>query len=357
MQGLPNMKQGVRLIDNTTAKSPYWKHFSYAVVNGTVDKAIGICKICQARVKHSRNTTNLKHHLETWHLEILTGEPNAKTADSPKLVATSHTVQPSNNRGFIASTKTERINNMLTMYLIKGLHPISTIDNLYFRALMFECESRYIPPSQDYFLRVKIPELYSDSKAALTTDIVKTEKVCITVEQWQAKSSQLYVTLTAHYINDKWELKSKVLQTDLISEDSSAENIASIVKQAFVEWTVPEEYGISAVTDNTGHVTEVMTILNCQPIVSCLAYTINEAAHAGMQLALDILEKTRNLVRFFNRSALSSSILQEIQMQLNLPVRELVLDIPSLWYTSYDMLDMTIKQHSAICATLQDPRV
>ena len=352
--------QGVRFVDKTGAKSPYWKHFSYAVVNDIVDKTVAVCKLCKAKVKHSRNTTNLKHHLETWHMNAM----NSDSSDKQPAVVT-ESVRPttsqarpsSNNKSFDSGTRAERITNMMVVYLLKDLLPISTVESVYFKALMNECESRYTVPPPEYFLRTKIPGLYQESKMVLTAEISLVEKVCITVEQWQSRSSQSYITLSAHYITGRYEIQSKVLQTDLIAEDSSAQSIASMLKQVILEWQIPTSNGMGAVIDNTGNMKEVMTILNCQPVVSCLGHTINEAAKTGMRFAQDTLAKTRNLVRFFHRSALASSILQEIQMQFDLPMRELFLDVPSLWYTSYDMLDMTIKHHSAICASLQDPRV
>jgi len=46
-------------------KSPVWAHFGFQLGDDgkVADEKHVVCKICQAKVGYSRNTTNLKQHL------------------------------------------------------------------------------------------------------------------------------------------------------------------------------------------------------------------------------------------------------------------------------------------------------
>ena len=67
--------------------------------------------------------------------------------------------------------------------------------------------------------------------------------------------AETYTTLTVHWINESWELQSKVLFTKEISERHTGENIAAYLKQACVYWGIPEEFIVALVHDNASNIT------------------------------------------------------------------------------------------------------
>jgi hypothetical protein len=54
--------------------------------------------------------------------------------------------------------------------------------------------------------------------------------VAITHDGWTSCATQSYDTITVHFINANWELRSAVLQTRKVEGSHTAENIAAKLK-------------------------------------------------------------------------------------------------------------------------------
>ena len=53
----------------------------------------------------------------------------------------------------------------------------------------------------------------------------------------------LYSTITGHFINDKWELRSIVLETKKVEGSHTAENIKGTLLEAQARWNLPTPTG------------------------------------------------------------------------------------------------------------------
>ena len=65
--------------------------------------------------------------------------------------------------------------------------------------------------------------------------------IALTTDLWTSRSVESYLTITAHYINSKWELESKVLQTREKKERHTGENIAETLLTAVKEWKIDKK--------------------------------------------------------------------------------------------------------------------
>lgn len=75
----------------TSGKSIYWKYFLKNEINPSTTKASASCKLCNAVVSlggkgKTANTTNLKHHMAKFHIEILSKESKEKNLSSSKYI-------------------------------------------------------------------------------------------------------------------------------------------------------------------------------------------------------------------------------------------------------------------------------
>ena len=65
-----------------------------------------------------------------------------------------------------------------------------------------------------------------------------------------------YITVTCHFIDDEWNLKSSVLATVNMMKDHTAENIASDLKTITDEWNITgEEFAV--LTNNASTIVAV----------------------------------------------------------------------------------------------------
>ena len=74
-------------------------------------------------------------------------------------------------------------------------------------------------------------------------DIDLAQHVSFTTDGWTSGATQSYITVTAHYINDQWEMKSATLQTRPLFESHTVTNLADVLKKSVVEWHVAKSTG------------------------------------------------------------------------------------------------------------------
>jgi len=70
------------------------------------------------------------------------------------------------------------------------------------------------------------------------------------------------MSLTVHYIDDNYEIKSRCLQTAYFPENHTGENIAQGLKEALASWGLCEDQQVSITTDNGSNIVKAVTLNN-----------------------------------------------------------------------------------------------
>ena len=201
-------------------KSKVWVHFGFhqKANSKDLDMQYAICKECHMKIKYCGNTTNLRAHLTRYHLELAAPEevkrpkvvvlpPNQRTLDQTKMIK----LPPNYKR---AKKITESI-----AFISKDLQPYSVVENEGFQNLLSILEPRYVIPSRKYFTDgTAIPKLYSEVKEEVNETLSLAEGVAITCDGWSSRSTESYMTITAHHITNEWQLLAHVLQTRAMHE-------------------------------------------------------------------------------------------------------------------------------------------
>ena len=73
-------------------------------------------------------------------------------------------------------------------------------------------------------------------------------RVAITCNARTSIVTVSYVTVTAHFINDDWQLVSLVLQTRAMYESHTGANVADLLKRVAEEWHLNDK-DLALVTD------------------------------------------------------------------------------------------------------------
>ena len=98
--------------------------------------------------------------------------------------------------------------------------------------------------------------------------------VSITTDCWTSHATESYMTVTAHFVSNEYELKSYILQTQELDERLTAEHLAKEFENCALEWGLNKP---TIVSDNASNILIAVKILNWRS-VPCLAHTINLAA-------------------------------------------------------------------------------
>ena len=62
------------------------------------------------------------------------------------------------------------------------------------------------------------------------------EFVAITTDFWTSRNTESYITVSCHFLDKLWEMKSCILSTYQVKMDHTGENIASELRKVADEW-------------------------------------------------------------------------------------------------------------------------
>ena len=126
-------------------KADVWAYFGFKTREGCNDfaKSHAVCKLCNARVKFSGNTTNLRSHVARHHDNVAL-QANVKRVDPAQ-----QTIQEVNFSKLPAtSTRATKITQSVLSFICKDMRPLSVVENEGFRNMMTTLEPRYTIPSR-----------------------------------------------------------------------------------------------------------------------------------------------------------------------------------------------------------------
>ena len=164
--------------------------------------------------------------------------------------------------------------------------------------------------------------------------------VGLTSDIWTSAATQGYITVTAHFIFDGWELCSKVLLTREMGERHTSVNILERLLEAAKEWGITDERVSGLVRDNA-----VNAILGADltgwPHFGCAAHTLQLSVNVGLahpttDKAIAIAKK---LVGHFKHSVVAT---KEKQVQLNIKQHHLIQDVSTRWNSTFFMINRLV---------------
>ena len=161
------------------------------------------------------------------------------------------------------------------------------------------------------------------------------------------------MTVTCHFIDESWQLKTFVLETFHLSTSHTAENIAAELIRIGKEWEISEKV-IALVTDNAANAVAAARITGWTHI-PCFAHTLNlivKGALGADPSLVALKKKCKDIVTFFHHSCKASDKLREVQKQLEIPEKRLIQDVDTRWNSTFYMLERILEQHDAVTTTL-----
>lgn len=235
--------------------SVIWNWFGF--VASDTEQTAPRCKVCLAVATKGSCTTNLLQHLKQRHAaewerccslrkEQDRGSPSTATTKQPSVLETFTNCIPYDKKG----ARWKAITDAVAMYIAKDMVPIYTVEKPGFIHLLKVLDPRYVLPSRKYFSDVALPQLYNSTHQRIAAELDGVSFYSATTDLRSSRVMQPYLSLTLHFINDDWTLRSVCLQTAYFHDEHQGEIIAQGLKDALSSWNLPEDRLTCMTTDS-----------------------------------------------------------------------------------------------------------
>ena len=268
------------IVDKTgNVSSPVWQFFGFNKSDRSQNNVV--CKLCKTVVPtKTGNTTNLFYHLSRSHpLE----HSRIKKRPTTSANATPQKQQQTTMERYSAPVPydkgTKRYNDItqaVAYHIAKDMLPLSTVEKPGYKNLLHVLDPHYVIPGRKYFSKTAIPKLYLMFKESVQKEILLAKYFATTSDLWSSRTSEPYISLTIHFIDHEWNLKTRCLETAYFPDDHTGENIAEGLKEALLTWCLNEENMVCITTDSGANVVKA-TSLNDWTRLQCFGHRLHSA--------------------------------------------------------------------------------
>ena len=113
----------------------------------------------------------------------------------------------------------------------RDLRPAAIVDREGFKRLLSFLEPGYVIPSSVHLMDV-VRRKYAMAKEKLKRILVENKtKYSLTTDIWTSFANNAYISLTIHFIDEYWEMKSYTLATYSFPEQHTGDNIVEKLKE------------------------------------------------------------------------------------------------------------------------------
>ena len=144
------------------------------------------------------------------------------------------------------SQRQKKLDDALVEMVARDMQPSTIVEDKGFNKFVHLLDPKYQLPSRRSLMR-KMPAKYDVVRQEVKDELNHASAVCLTTDIWTSRISQSYMTVTCHFIDNSWQLKSYVLETFHLK--TQQKNIASELIRIANEWSISEKV-VALVTDN-----------------------------------------------------------------------------------------------------------
>ena len=155
--------------------------------------------------------------------------------------------------------KSNAVMRAVLLFIVRGMHPLSLVDNEHFITLVKELDPRINLSCRTTLTNVLLPKLYEEAKTKLREKLASVNHVALTTDGWTSNTGDSYITVTVHYINSHLKMITRVLNTSFVPQAHTSENICAFLKEVANEWNIDEKI-VPIVTDNESNMKLAVTL-------------------------------------------------------------------------------------------------
>ncbi|KAJ9539052.1 hypothetical protein OSB04_031785 [Centaurea solstitialis] len=181
-------------------------------------------------------------------------------------------------------------------------------------------------------------------------------KISLTTDCWKSSHQKIeYMVITGHFIDQNWRLQKRVLSFVHVPPPRTGLDIVDGIYKCLREWEIEEKI-FSISVDNAAYNDRVVNTLktNFSKVkklpcggrlfhVRCCAHILNLLVKDGLSKIHHVIEEVREAVKYINHSEARRQTFSNAAHQLQVHDRKLLVDVPTRWNSTYDMLSLALK--------------
>ncbi|XP_053968277.1 E3 SUMO-protein ligase ZBED1-like [Anastrepha ludens] len=319
-------------------QSNVWNFF-----NKSSDGKTAKCLKCGKIYQTSGNTTNMAGHLKRVH-------PTLTVSELPK--ASGHMAAYLDKKYEASSKRKRDLDSALLNFICSDLRPFYIVENEGFKQFVNALDPRYELPSRSTLLSTCYNNLFMNMRMKLKSILQEVEYCAVTTDCWTSRANEAYLTVTCHFIDPEFKLRTAVLSTSKLQNEKnhSAENIANSLCAVLIEWEVMDKVA-AIVTDSARTMIKACEILQKRH-VPCFAHVINLIVQQclNQEKIKVIMGKCKSIVGFFKKSTVAYAKFKEAQ-NTEKPY-SLKQECPTRWNSAFHMIERILKTNDAISSVL-----
>lgn len=119
-----------------------------------------------------------------------------------------------------------------------------------------------------------LPQLYENIRLKILELIKGDNKISFTTDCWTSESAvDSYISLTAHWLDEKFERHSALLQCENMKDKHTAENLLATLLKIFERWNISSTRIHLILRDNAANIIKALRDGKL-PNVGCFAHTL-----------------------------------------------------------------------------------
>ena len=260
-----------------------------------------------------------------------------------------------------SADRANHLNKLISKMIVEDLRPVSIVDGNGFRELMGFCEPGYNLPHRTFFTS-QLEQMFVSLKSNVKKQMASSDAVSLTADVWTSSVNESYLSVTAHFIDEKLKLQRRVLACMPVDERHTGDNISSWLQQTVQAYDLPMHKIVALVHDNGSNIVAAAKKLENAnkpqwASVRCAAHTLQLVIHAAPQCNTTITESltaARRVVEFFKRSELATTSLHKVQKQMSMKDHQLVMEVSTRWNSTLYMIDRLIEQRWPVSVVLME---
>ncbi|KAM1010700.1 hypothetical protein ACFX2C_046151 [Malus domestica] len=369
-------------IKSTRLKSVVWNDFDR--IKLADNTCIAVCRHCKKKLSGSSTsgTSHLRNHLIRCQRRSSLGIPQLYAARGKRKEGTYFNLDQQRKKDEVINlvnirfeqeqTKDDIINygsnnfdqrrsrfDLARMIILHG-YPLDMVEDVGFKVFVKNLQPLFELVTSER-VEADCMEIYVKEKQKVNDVLDKFPgRISLSADMWASLDGAQYLCLTAHYIDDSWQLNKKILNFIVADSSDTEDKHSEIIMTSLIEWDVDRKLSsmtFDSYSTNDNIVIRIRDRLSQNKLlycngrlfdVCCAANVLYMMFQDALEALCEITDKIRGSIRYVKSSQASQAKFDEIAQQVGGQSRRfLCLDNQMQWNSTYVMLEIALEYRDA----------